>query len=401
MTGLDDRQNRLIRAFLYHYALNGMWHLVRDGQTTLDARVRDVVAGAAGNSAMNLWQILPTRTAATPGGEVVRSLRMITAATLRDLPVAENDAEQILSLLGMEAADAPAALTVLEAIGGLGGAWTSDPADMARAESAAAVTAALVRTRHSQVAARLYNAAVSLIAATGSPANPLRARMLLNALGLRWALIYGSDLIDAMDEYEGLDCAFAFLRAARQYEDERLNQGASWPAVTRLMELLAELPRQLPHDRPGMITGLARLSEIANQVRQPGAASRDSISAAELAGAVAAAIDEFRSAKGPPASADQEADLFDTAALIGMTFTDILGNTRWGLREAVDDAIRKRTHPDEEFIERYLPYTEPEGVGTGPPVAAEAVDPAEWHVIESSMLRDPGSLVSILTREFV
>jgi hypothetical protein len=326
-----------------------MWRLLQDG-AAFDDQVREVVSGGSGNAGVVLWQMLPYRQADAPGAEVVRALRTILAVTNRELTVPEAQASAILGALGLAHTDARPVLTVLEIAGMLGGVWTVDAMDMARLESASAVAVAAADTAPSQVAARLYNAAVSLLDVPQPQAEmPIRSRLLLNALGLRWALLAGTDVIDALDRLEGLDCAFSFLRALRQYVDADYEQAESWTAVAEFAAMLAQLPQSLPRDRPDLIAGAARLAEAARQLRSRGGAGRRDVSTGELAAAAARAIDALR-----------------------------------------------------PFLARYRPFAEPaeDPLGTGPPVAAGVVSPAEWQAIADELLHDPRSIVPSLTREF-
>jgi hypothetical protein len=400
--GLNDRQSRLIRIFLYHYALVGVWRLFEQGDITFEPQVRQVVSVSAGNAGMNLWQLLPERTADGRGAREVLLLRTILTTTAREMGIGEAQAATILAALGLANPEARAALTVLNEAGALGGPWTSDWLDLAWLESAAAVAAIASGSAPDQAAARLYNAAVSLQAvAEPQAAGPLRARMLLDGLGLRWSLLLGTDVVDALDRLEGLDCASGFLRAVSQYQDEGHDQTEFWPPVIKLAVLLSDLPKRLPRNRPALAAGIAKLAEAARNVRLAGTVARD-VGIEELAATTVGAIDALRPSGVSPQADDLQPYLLDTAALIRSVFEEILGRATWGLRDTIDEMVGLRSNPPEQFISRYQPFTEPPAsrLGTGPPVTAGVVSPQEWEDIESALLHDPGSIVPALRQEF-
>jgi hypothetical protein len=397
--GLDDRGSNLTRSFLYHHALVGMWHLLQDGNAAFTAQARELISGSAGNASVNLWHLLPESRADAPGAEVVRDLLSIHAITARELSVPEGQATAILKALGLTYAEARAALTVLDGLGTLGGSWTRDPIDIARLESASAVSTAAAASNPRQVAVRLYNAAVSLVdVAETSGATSLRARMLLNALGLRWSLLRGND---SLDQLEGLDCAAAFLRAVRQYLDEGYDRSEAWPAISEFAALLAELAGRLPRNRPSLVANVARFAEAAGQVR-PGIApmQRDSgrdVDAEELAHATVRTIDALRPSGASPRTDLIEDHLLDAATLLRSIFEDLLGQSRWGLQDTVNELVGRRGQPREEFAVRYERFTKP---GTAPTVIAGVVSREEWHAIERRFLRDRGSIVPVFADEF-
>ncbi len=400
MTGLDDRQSRLMRIFIYHYALMGVWHLLQEPTVPFDNAARQVLSVAAGNAGNNLWVILPDRVLGAGGADVVRTLRTILAATVRDLPVQENRAAELLSALGLEHSKPRAALTVLDELGTLAGPWTEDAADMARIESSSAVTALAAESAVHQVPARLFNAAVSLqrLAEPDAPGS-LRARMLLYTLGMRWAFNLGADLPDALFRLDGLDCAAGFLRALRQYQEEgHIQQQQQWTSVLGLASALSQVPRLVPRGSPALAARLRNLADSAERVRIPGAASVTAMNLrelGELTDVTEAAIDALRPSGNTPQLQDL---LLDTATVLRGAFEETLSQARFGLSDMVDSAIELRNHPREEFLKAYQPFIEPaaSGLGTGPPVAAGAASADEWQTMASIMLRDPGSLVPAL-----
>lgn len=404
MIGLDDRRSRLVRIFLYHYALLGVWRLLHeDPGLAFDAPVRQVVSVAAGNAGMNLWQVLPDRVAEARGTPEVLALRVILMITVRELGVAEPDAAAILEALGMANPHARAMLTVINEAGALASPWSADWTDVAWLESAAAVAAVAAAASPDQAAARLYNASVSLQGLPDAAApGPLRARMLLNALGLYWSLLLGTGLRDAMDRLEGVDCASGFMYAAGQYQDEGHDQTRFWPAVTGLAALLTDLPRRLPQDRPVLATKVARLAEAAGRVRLPAGTIPREPEYANLVTATIGVIDALRSSGAIPETESLTAHLLDTATVIRGVYEEILDRQDWGLRETVEDLTSRRGNPREEFLSSYAPYSEPADsfLGTGPPVTAGAASEEEWNQIAAVLLRDPGSIVPVLLREF-
>lgn len=404
MIGLDDRQSRLVRIFLYHYALLGVWRLLHENPgLPFDAPTRQLVSVAAGNAGMNLWQVLPERIAGATGTEQVMTLRVIHMVTARELGVAETDAAGLLNALGMANPHARAMLTVINEAGALGSPWSKDWTDVARLESAAAVAAIAAGSAPDQAAARLYNASVSLQGLANATAlEPLRARMLLNALGLHWSLQLATGLRDALDRLEGIDCASGFLYAAGQYQDEGHGPAAFWPAVVELAALLGELHRRLPQDRPALTTKVARLADATNRVRLPSGTIPREASYEELAAAAIRAVDALRLSGAIPQAENLQSHLLDTATMIRSIFDQILAQATWGLRERIEELADRRGDPRDEFTARYQPFTEPADspLGTGPPVAAGVATPQEWETIAHGMLRDPGSLVPALLREF-
>ena len=396
MTGLDDRQSRLTRLFMYHYALMGVWRLLQDPAVAFDNTTRQVLSVAAGNAGNNLWVILPERVLGAGGSDVVKTLRTILAATVRDLPVPENRAAEILAALGLEHSEPRAALTVLDELGTLAGPWTEDAADMARIESASAVTALAAESAQHQVPARLFNAAVSLQRLPEpDAAGSLRARMLLYALGMRWSLNLGEDLQDALFRLDGLDCGAGFLRALGQYQEEGHIQQEQWTSVLGLASALAKVPRLLPRDSPALAAPLRNLADSAERVRLPGAASVTTVDMRELTDATEAAINALRPSGHSPQLQDL---LLDTAAILRGAFEETLGQASFGLSDEVDSASELRSRPRDEFLAAYQPFTEPaeSALGTWPPVAAGAASADEWQTIAYTMLRDPGSLVPAL-----
>lgn len=98
-------------------------------------------------------------------------------------------------------------VTVVTDMGGLARAWQSSPAGLARLEASSAVATAVTKEPRDS-AGRFFNAGVSLIgdAFRNSKMN-VRSRLILNALGLRLALLANSDLRAALIEHSGLSCA--------------------------------------------------------------------------------------------------------------------------------------------------------------------------------------------------
>jgi hypothetical protein len=78
------------------------------------------------------------------------------------------------------------------------------------------------------------------------------------------------------------------------------------------------------------------------------------------------------------------------------------GRATWGLRQTFEELAARRGNAREEFTRRYQPFTEPADsrLGTGPPVAAGVATQQEWDTIAATLLRDPGSIVPALLREF-
>jgi hypothetical protein len=396
MTGLDDRRNRLMRIFVYHYTLVGMWHLLQDEGVIFNNTIRQVLSVAAGNAGLNLWQILPERVAEARGAEVVRMLRTILATTIRDGPVPENRAAAILAALGLEYSESRAALTVLDAMGTLGDPWTSEAIDVARIEAASAVTALAANPRSEDATARLYNAAVSLQrVAEPLAAAPLHARMLVFTLGLRWSLDLGDDLLDSLDRFDGLDCAAGFMRALGQYQTEGHVQPQQWQTVLEFALLLSQVPKFVPRDRPALALSARSLTEAAGGIRLSGTSASSGFGMQELFAACVRALDALRP---PTASRRPDDPLLDTAALLHDAFEVILDQTSFGLADTVDRLTDMRAEPREEFTSSYQSFTEPRGspLGTGPPVTAGAASTAEWEALTASMLRDPGSIVTAL-----
>jgi hypothetical protein len=396
MIGLDDPQSRLVRIFVYHYGLVGMWRVLQDENVPFDNASRQVLSVASGNTGTNLWPLLPERTAGAEGAQVVRVLRTILAAVTRDLPVVENRAAEILSALGLERAGPRAALTVLEELGTLGDPWTTDAVDVARIESASAVTALAAESAADQAPARFYNAAVSLQrAAEPLAAGPLRARMLLHALGLLWSLNLGTDLVDALDRVDGLDCAAGFMRALVQYQEEGHVQPQQWASVLALASMLAQVPKLMPRDRPTLAVSARNLADVAERVRLSGTATPANVDTRELSDATIRAVDALRPSGTSPQPHDP---LLDTAALLHGVFAETLGQARFGLTDTINSLIELRSHPREEFLARYQRFAEPpeSPVGTGPPVAVGVASQEEWEAITAIMLRDPGSIVPAL-----
>jgi hypothetical protein len=401
--GLNDRRNRLERIFLYHYTLLGVWRLLQDQGFPFDAPARQIVSIAAGNAGLNLWQLLPEGTDGAQGVEAVVGLRTILAVTAREVAVPDDQAAKILEALGLPHREARAALTVLNETGALGGPWTTDAVDLARLESAGAVVSIATGLTPDQPAARLYNAAVSLQGiAEPRAAGPLRARMLLDGLGLRWSLLLADDVVDALDRLEGLDCASGFLHALGQYQDEGHDQAKFRAPVTELGMLLSELPKRLPRDRPGLAAGAARLADAASRAGLPGSPAPRDVGIGELAAATLRAIDGLRLSGARPEADDHEAQLVDTAALIRSVFDEILGRTTWGLAETIRELVELRSSPREEFVRLYMPLAGPpeSRLGTGPPVAAGVATQEEWDALVSALLQDPGSIVPALLQEF-
>lgn len=403
MLGLNDRQNRLVRIFMYHYVLVGVWRLLRQDGVAFDAPVRQVASVAAGNAGMNLWQLLPEQDSSAQGAEVVRMLRTLMVTSVPDLPLTEAGAATILQALGLPYREARAALTVLSEAGALADVWTTDARDLARIESAAAVAVIAAESAPDQIAVRLYNAAISLQGiAEPQAAGPLRARLLLCGLGLYWSLVLGTDLLDSLDRLEGLDCAFDFVREVGQYQAEGHEQAQSWSSVIELAGLLSELPKLLPHERAALRPGAARLADAASRVRLAGVAVSRDVGVRELAEATVRAVDALRPSGASPQTDEIEPRMLDTAALIRSIFEDILDPAEWGLGEIIDQLAEGRSHPREEFLRRYQSLVEPAGsrLGTGPPVAAGVASESEWEAIEAFLLHDPGTIIPALLQEF-
>ncbi len=348
---------------------------------------------------MNLWHLMPNSSADAPGADVVRDVRSIQAISVRELSVPESQAAAILDAMGLAHAEARAALTVLDGMGALGGAWTGDPIAMSRLESAAALSTAAAATSLSQVAVRMFNASVSLVEVSGPTS--LHARMMLNLLGLRWSLLLSDDLLDALDRLQGLDCAAAFLRVVWQYLDEGYDHPEAWSAVNEFAALLSDLAGRLPRNRPSLVAGVATFAEAAGQLRlRIATIQRDTgrdIDVAELADATTRTIDALRLSGTSPRTGVVEDNLLDSATLLRGIFVDLLGQARWGLLDTVSELVSLRDRAREEFIARYARFTAPDAA---PVVIAGALTRDEWREVEARFLRDPGSIIPVVADEF-
>ncbi|MFC6082558.1 hypothetical protein [Sphaerisporangium aureirubrum] len=373
-----DPESSVASVIAYHCAVRGVWRLVAEDEVRFEGRARRFVSTNTTNLATEMWKLIEAVQLGGEPGEaqhnVVRNLKTIAAVTKEAPAVEDGDATTLLEALGVPASPPQAALAVIRTIGiGVADLWSDDLLDQARLLSTGAVAAATM-DEADRMPAAFFNAGVTLLQSPQRESAPvIWARMVLNLLGMRWALAE-DDALEAFIAGDGLDCAVNLLGSAVEHR-RHVRDRPMPPEVLTVAGLVLGLQAVMP-DRPqnrlklSRISGSGRILEIAPlRFTDP----------RQLAAAVEAALTTLRVTTGGTWQDDAGA-LLDTARTVRWTFEDLLDRPTWPLAARLTELVAMRADAGKVFLEVYAEYAQPydDPYGTGPLVRARMLPTRQW-----------------------
>lgn len=383
ITGVKRPETLAGAAVLYHTALAAIREaLISPSTPDPDRMIGFVVRNATFNLAAGMAD-LAQRSQLPPGArDVLRDLKAISAAWASERQADQVLAEAVIEGLRLQRTGrVEDVLTVLVDMGALAMAWERVPVNLARLEAASGLAMAATQN-DGDPGARLFNAGISLGRDGGNrDQKRTTAQLVVNIIGLRLALMRSDDLVTAMLEYSGLDCAVNLAGAYSRYsemvqpEDRVLKR--LQPLVHQVLAL-AEFP--LLRSRAPAVE-VARLKSSASSLayRVP-----SSTLAPEIGEHIYPALRVISEAMGMSAPDDND-DLTVDAKLIGHTFGDYLDSgpdtDTADLETNLSDLVSGRSNPEAVLTDRYERYADGSGttIGPGPLVVAGFIDIDEWR----------------------
>ncbi len=394
--------SRLLTAgFLYHAGLAGMSTVL--AQQPNDAS-RPSVRASVRVTTQNLAGMIQglrretKRTLTENGKGTIRDMIAIRVAWTREVE-SSADASAILAELGFSATatDETLAVPVLRALVDMGTAavaWTTveTAVDTAFIEAASGVAASAIRDEDT-VSARFFNAGVSLLAhAEGrTTLGVVRARFILNALGLYWSLAQSQSLAEAMTDRSGRDCVVNMLGALVDAQDARLMMPFS---VFELISQLSGLPDYLVQLGE---TQEADAGRIRGSLRHLNAtAERDEPH--DLPELLSAVMKALAATSGDDESATGLPEVW-SASLVSSCLRDISGVNVGALENEVLALLQRSNDPGVTLGSGYARFVigALQPYGLGPLVAAEVVDMDEWVETCGRVARRVPSLARLLS----
>jgi hypothetical protein len=250
---------------------------------------------------------------------------------------------------------------------------------------------------------RIFNAGISLAIEDinqSSPSEELRrGELMINAIGLRMALLFGENLFTSLTQFPGLSCAVNLLGAFVRYwrmpdAIAKVNQELL-PLVQDILNLTNWPALQGLGDR--MDPTLARFAAASGVLKRPPEAQPRFDHFAQH---LEQALDSLRVTINVSRSLDNP--LLDAGQLIQGVFTSILlPDEDEDLERLVEGVTESRKNPDRVFIERYAVYASSpvDPVGRGPFVAAGVMTSEEWNELATQLL-EPRSAIAPMLRKF-
>ena len=401
VTGVRDRDRSEAGVAVYHLVLSGLRQTAESSSEFLTGgNARLAVNNSAFNGAAAMADMLQRERLghSNPAAmRVLRQLKVISGATVRDQGVDRAVGLAVLEALALPADDPVAAITALVDMGAVAGAWQADLTGQARLEAASG-TADAATADPRDAAGRLFNAGVSLGRREDrrSPEVVLR-RMLLNVLGLRLSLGRSEDVVTDLVEFSGLDCAVNLVAAYNEY---RGFEGRPNDAVHDLVRRLVALGSWPPLAGRAPAVDLARLRNVGTEI---GISAARTAEAPQLPGPVQSAIDALRVMLDLPAAV--EAPVFDTARIVGAMFGgsfEAPSGDGEPLERQVAEVVRFRGDPVRALLIQYEPLAPnaADPIGSGPLVPAGLMARAEWDSLVGRVTA-PLASVAPLLRNFV
>jgi hypothetical protein len=378
-------------AFMYHFVLANVLTMLPapdDDQSAASA----MVATCAVNLATLLEQIVQRSGVDRPPGllQVLRALGTIRVAWT-------HAAEQGADLSGIaNALDLPGepstSVPIIAEMGAVSGAWSvgRDPVVTAYVEAASAIANAALGDPN-KTPARLFNAGVSLQRVARQP-DVVVARLLVNLLGLRWALWLDPRLDAALLEHDGLDCIVNFF--GELVDAQRIS--LSIPSAGReLASDLAGLPRLL-QSIPSLEVDLAR---IRNATRTLGLTAQpaQTPTTERISDLTLQLICELGGIQAVPRDTEDRATW--SAVVVRAALSRVV--TPQHLSRIADDVASlsaARSNPLATFTDAYREMTvgEPTPYGPGPLVAASVITPDAWNEVSTLLTMPIDTIVPVL-----
>lgn len=384
--------------FLYHAVLDGFCGLFA-GQRLVDTESSRNLVSVAGSS---LARILDrrvrarnsdTRVQAVP---VLRDLRTISAATCSVPSFDDSESREVATVLRLPASRAPELLAVLIDMAEMAEAWGFGDITVSELEASGGVAAAASGNTLRAVDL-LHNAGISLRTVKDLPASQVeilsRARMLINAAGLRLAIATQDDLYASLVDLDGIDCAVAFIGTLVEY-------GSSGDAD--VLAQLAPLANEIAHlAKWPLLQGVKRQSDLS-KIERAATLMEITIDVRStfpaLKKSLQDAIEVLRTSLGLRPQGSENV-VMDTASIIGSLYSLVLPEKDGrSLQSLVVDIVLKRDAAMQLLTDRYRDYlaTTPDDVGLGPAVAAGVVTEAEWLSVAERLLDPLTSLVAAI-----
>ncbi len=365
--------------FLAHHGLRGMLALTplpADAER-LGRRVASTISFnmAARIASARQDQGLPPD---EPFRTTVQALLRISTLAANEIELEDGPerADSLASKLGLEPASI-ATLTVVSSMSGVSAAWGEAGPDLARLEATGAIIIDAAGDGSGAVS-RLFNAGVSLNRSTNA-AGFAPARLAIYALGLRIALRRAPSLVEALVEFNGLQCAGNLIAAAEGQAGRLeglkplLSNIAALASWTDLERIDAKAERNLA------VIGLAtkRLGIKAGEL------DTDEMRVAVETALASLLAGGFSADEGPP----------DDASVVRAVFTsrELAGDGEWGLANVIGELVRQRDETLTDVLARYSTFLD-----AGPFVPLGLISAEHWEQEEARHLVPLDSIVPAL-----
>ncbi len=381
--------------FLYHAALLGIYNLTEAGVATeSDRTAMGTVAVSANNACSMLATALQDLDAIPPGAPAVLTRLGTINVTWSPVTRAPSSPEQVTEDLGLAVDNPAAVLTVVAEMGSVSAAWgASGGLDDALLGAIGAVAAASMG-RGRQVPARLFNAGVSLLQAARHDPNSVRARLVLNALGLQWSLWQSGDLKVALEEFDGLDCCVNFMGAV--VESDQLRSAVS--AMAQSIAHLTRWGKLLDSPADGTVEDVVRLRSSLGRLLIDEATEEwtESGFRAKVWEGLQAQVGTLNLDFDPPDQNDSRVLATASVVRAALSQPGLRPPGEWGLLPLVENLVESRKEPRRALLREYAPLAAGGHYGAGPLVVAGMTDTAAWEALGYRMSKDPGSAATLL-----
>lgn len=392
--------------FLYHAVLEGFRDLyggqnVAAGGVSGNEGSRNLVSIASANLAKTLGRRIREfdGDARAKALSVLRTLRTISAVTC-PVPAFERSHPRVVAAaLGLPTGQPAESLAVLAHMAEMAETWGFESVGTSDLEASGGISAA-ADDNILRAVDLLFNAGVSLRAQKDVPESKagvmFRARLLLNAVGLRLSLESRDDLRESLVDLDGIDCAVNFIGTLVEYK------AIGDPGVVRNLEPLAT---EVAHfakwpllQRARRRTDLTRIERAATLL---GIAIETRSTFPTLVPSVRLAIEALRRSFDFPDRGSDDV-IVDSADAVGRLYGLVLfDEDSRQLQPKLVEIVSKRNIAMQVLIESYAEYatTTSADVGLGPAVAAGVVGEADWRRV-AGQLRDPVTSIASAIAEF-
>jgi hypothetical protein len=388
-----DSERSVVSAFMYHTVLAGM----RDKQIvqpTPEVETASAPVFVCATNLMTLVQRYLRGPQTPPEGKarvVLQDLMTVAGAWPQVRGSNAATAKPVLVALGLQgtaAADNPiAAVTAVsllsrnadyvEGLGALERAYTE--------ASGAVVNAA---------PATFFNAGVSLRRVMRRSSGMENVVLLINALGLQWAVWNSGSVSEALLENDGLDLAVNLLGTL---EDVRDSETVASHAFRDFARELAGVPDMIDRIAPSVAADTARLRRHLSgmAIESRGATPPH---AATFGSVLIRAISSVSKQEREPTD-DRPSRMLWSARAVRAIFSEVMDDQGVGrVDEQVMAVAEAATRPVETLIARYERYVvgEPAPFGPGPLLVAAVVDPTTWSEVGRRLSSPLGSVAPLL-----